>query len=227
MLLRAKAQTQAARFVCADCALSIDMARSTGDEKWIDRAAAMTPIAKSFGSETGVEVSLLGIAVHGGAGFVEETGASQFLRDVLVTTIYEGTNGIQAMDLAGRKLADGGEAIWRMLDEVTATAKALHEVDASLSANLGEAARAVAGTVDWMVRQQNLTERFAGAAPFLRSLALVLGAHYHGRACLGSNGSGARAQMARVFFNRLLPGHAGLCAEAVSGSSDLYARASD
>lgn len=223
MLLAAKAQVQAARYICADCAFSIDMARATGEDKWNARAGVLTPVAKAFGTDTGVEVSLQGIKIHGGMGYIEETGACQFLRDVLVTTIYEGTNGIQAIDLAGRKLADSGAAILDLLDEVLATWAELCQIDPDLAEQLEEAQIRLRETTRWMVQQEELNERFAGAVPLLRALALVLGAHYHARAFCGESGEGARAAMARIYFYRLLPGHLGLCDEAKRGATDLFA----
>ena len=113
-----------ARAICLDCALSIDMARATGEAAWAARAAFLTPIAKAFGTDTGCEVSETAMQVFGGMGYIEETGVAQYYRDVRVTAIYEGTNGIQAMDLVGRKLADGGAAARALIDEVAATAAA-------------------------------------------------------------------------------------------------------
>ncbi|MEL7154118.1 MAG: acyl-CoA dehydrogenase family protein, partial [Pseudomonadota bacterium] len=123
MLLTMKADVFAARAIALSCAISIDMATATGDAEWTARAAFLTPIAKAFGTDVGNEVASTGIQVHGGMGFVEETGAAQFARDVRVTTIYEGTNGIQAMDLVARKMMDGGDAAARLLDEIEAHAE--------------------------------------------------------------------------------------------------------
>ena len=88
------------------------MATATGETEWVNRAAFLTPITKVFGTEIGVNISYLGVQIHGGMGFIEETGAAQFSRDVRVTAIYEGTNGIQAMDLVGRKMMDNGETAY-------------------------------------------------------------------------------------------------------------------
>ncbi|MEM1300520.1 MAG: acyl-CoA dehydrogenase family protein, partial [Pseudomonadota bacterium] len=93
MLMTMKASTQVARAICYDCAFSLDMAH-TGDADHKARGAFLTPIAKAFGTDTGLEVAQLGVQVHGGMGFIEETGAAQYARDVRVTAIYEGTNGI-------------------------------------------------------------------------------------------------------------------------------------
>ncbi len=122
MLARMRAQVFSARAIALSCAVAIDMARATDAAEWHARAALLTPIAKAYGTDTGNEVAHLGIQIHGGMGFVEETGAAQYARDVRVTTIYEGTNGIQAMDLVARKMADGGTAALALLDEVQAGA---------------------------------------------------------------------------------------------------------
>ena len=124
MLATMAATVATARAICLDCALSTDMAVATGEAAWAARAAFLTPIAKAFGTDAGCEVSALAMQVFGGMGYVEETGVAQFYRDVRVTAIYEGTNGIQAMDLVGRKLADGGAAARALIAEVEATAKA-------------------------------------------------------------------------------------------------------
>ena len=110
MLATMAALTATARAIALDCALSIDMAAATGEPDWAARAALLTPLAKAFGTDVGCEVADLAVQVHGGMGYIEETGVAQYFRDVRVTAIYEGTNGVQAMDLVGRKLADGGGA---------------------------------------------------------------------------------------------------------------------
>jgi hypothetical protein len=118
MLTGMKAEIFAARALSLDLAVSIDMATATGDAAGRARAAFLTPIAKNYGSRNGrCRSPISGIQVHGGMGFIEETGAAQFARDVRVSAIYEGTTGIQGMDLVGRKLSDGGEAAFALLDE--------------------------------------------------------------------------------------------------------------
>jgi hypothetical protein len=117
MLATMKAEVFSARAIALSCAVAIDMARATDAPDWQARAALLTPIAKAFGTDTGVVMASMGIQVHGGMGFIEDTGAAQYLRDVRVTTIYEGTNGIQAMDLVGRKMMDAGEAAKGARDE--------------------------------------------------------------------------------------------------------------
>ena len=121
MLLRMKALTAAARAICYATAAATDMSRRGAAAEragFADRASLLTPVAKAFATDIGIEVASLGIQVHGGMGFIEETGAAQHLRDVRVFAIYEGTNGIQAIDLVTRKLKlAGGDAVRRLLDE--------------------------------------------------------------------------------------------------------------
>ena len=169
MLMTMKSLTRIARGICYDTAFSLDMAR-TGDAAHKARGAFLTPIAKSMGTDIGIEVSQIGIQVHGGMGFVEETGAAQFLRDVRVTAIYEGTNGIQAADLVGRKLADGGEAARALLAEIQDTAGAADR-DPALSQALRTAAGALAETTDWMLAAPSINDRLAGSVPYLKAWA--------------------------------------------------------
>ncbi|MEO1239774.1 MAG: acyl-CoA dehydrogenase family protein, partial [Pseudomonadota bacterium] len=123
MLGLMKAEIFAARSIALSCAVSTDMAAATGDARWSARAAFLTPIAKTYGTEVGWRVADQSVQVHGGMGYIEETGAAQLLRDVRVTQIYEGTNGIQAIDLVGRKLADGGEAAFQLIEQIEATSE--------------------------------------------------------------------------------------------------------
>jgi alkylation response protein AidB-like acyl-CoA dehydrogenase len=221
MLAAMRADIFAARAIALDCGTSIDMARATGDADWSARAALLTPIAKAFGTETGIAVADLGIQVHGGMGVIEETGAAQFWRDVRVTSIYEGTNGIQALDLVGRKLADGGDAAFRVLKDVEDTAARARDRFAMQAEAVWDAAQAVRDTTEWMLAEQDMDERGAGAAAYLRAFALVLGGMYHLRAALA--GDADRAALMRVFAARQLPHVAALLAEARAGSGDLYA----
>ncbi|MEM6825962.1 MAG: acyl-CoA dehydrogenase, partial [Pseudomonadota bacterium] len=188
------------------------------------RGAVLTPIAKAYGTETGVWAADTGIQVHGGMGYVEETGAAQYLRDVRVTAIYEGTNGVQAMDLVGRKLADGGEAAFALLDEVGAAAETARPAFPDMAAKLWSASEDMREATEWMVAQQP-GSRFAGAVAYLEAFALVLGAHYHlASAKAAANGSAEpRTALASAFIHRLLPRQAGLLAEATHGVGDLEA----
>ena len=222
MLMQAKALTGVSRAICLDCAFSLDMARATAGEeaaKWRARGAFLTPIAKAFGTDAGSEVADLGIQVHGGMGFVEETGAAQYARDVRVTRIYEGTNGIQAMDLVGRKLMDGGVAGEALLGEIEATAKAAQAEHPGLADALQDAGETLGETLDWLLAAE-MNDRFAGSVPFLRAFALVLGGHYLLR---GAMADAARLPLAAFHIRQLMPQAAALCEAVVQGAEPLYA----
>ncbi|MCU9836559.1 acyl-CoA dehydrogenase [Ruegeria sp. WL0004] len=222
MLMSMKADVFAARAILMACAVAIDMGNATGSAEWKARAAFLTPIAKAFGTDTGISVSETGVQVHGGMGFIEETGAAQFYRDVRVTAIYEGTNGIQAMDLVARKMMDGGEAASRLLDEIEAHAEGARAQLPELAGPVWEASETLREATEWLVGQGDMTERFAGAVPYLRAFARVLGAHYHLAAALADKG-GAREKLARFYINALLPEHDSLLVQARNGAGDLYA----
>ncbi|RJK99751.1 acyl-CoA dehydrogenase [Paracoccus aestuarii] len=218
MLGTARAEIFAARAIGLACATAIDMERASGDADHAARAAFLTPIAKAYGTDVGIRVADLGVQVHGGMGYVEETGAAQYLRDVRITSIYEGTNGIQAMDLVGRKLSDGGEAAMRLLDEVLDGAKSAQSAHPQLANDLWQAAETLREATQSLL-ERDLTERFAGAVPYLTAFARVLGGHYHLRAAMA--GGAAQQALARVFMARVLPHNAGALAEALAGLDDL------
>ncbi len=226
MLMRMKADVFAARAIALMCAVAIDMGTATDDVSWKARAALLTPISKAFGTETGMDVSRIGLQVHGGMGVIEETGAAQYSRDVRVTAIYEGTNGIQAMDLVARKMMDGGEAAGALLDEIEAHAEAARDVVPELAEPVWQATETLREATEWLTAQQDLNERFAGAVSYLRGFARVLGGHAHLMAAMADRG-GAREKLARFYIQRLLPEHTGLLAEATIGAEDLYALTPD
>ncbi len=216
MLAEMKADIFAARSIGLMLAVALDMARATGDKGWAARAGVLTPIAKAFGTDVGIEVASKGVQVHGGMGYIEETGAAQYLRDVRVTAIYEGTNGIQAMDLVGRKLMDGGEAVFALIDSmqsyiegVKSDIPELAEAAWQASENLRDATEALLA--------MDVTDRFAGAVPYLRAFARVLGATAHLRAACAERDS-ATERLARFYILRMLPEHASLCAQARAGA---------
>jgi acyl-CoA dehydrogenase len=209
MLAVMRAEVFAARALAFDTAVAIDMAAATGDPAWAARAGFLTPIAKAHGTDTGVAVAGVAMQVQGGMGYIEETGAAQYLRDVRVSTIYEGTNGIQAMDLVGRKLADGGAAAFALLDGLR-------------DPELSEPAVRLRRATEWMLAA-DLADRGAGAAAYLRAWARVLGAAHHRAAARAEGGGGPRAALARVFLTRCLPEHAALLTEATAGAEALYA----
>ncbi len=226
MLTTMKAEIFAARAIALACAVAIDMGRAEGDADWQARAAFLTPIAKAYGTDTGIAIASTGIQVHGGMGFVEETGAAQFLRDVRVTAIYEGTNGIQAMDLVGRKMMDGGEVAYRLLEEIEAGAEAARGTLPELAEDVWSAAETLREATEALVADAP-DDRFAGAVPYLRAFALVLGAHYHLRAAMAEGASGPRTALARVHIKRILPEYIALIASTRQGTADLFALSPD
>ncbi len=222
MLITMKADIFAARAIALSCAQAIDMTTATDDPQWRARAALLTPIAKAFGTDTGIAVSEMGLQVHGGMGFIEETGAAQFSRDVRVTAIYEGTNGIQAMDLVARKMMDGGEAASRLLDEIQADAEAARAIYPNMADAVWQAAETMREATEWLVAQSELNTRFAGAVPYLHAFARILGGDLHLKAALADKG-GTREVVARFYIQRLLPEHGSLLAHARAGEADLFA----
>jgi hypothetical protein len=194
------------------------MATATGGADWQARAALLTPIAKAYCTDTACAVAHQGVQIHGGMGFVEETGAAQFLRDARILPIYEGTNGIQAMDLVGRKLADGGEAAFRLIDEVQRGAEAARAVLPDLAGEVWAASEALREATEALLAM-DLNDRFAGAVPYLRAFARVLGGQAHLKAALADPG---RLALARVMIRRLLPEHGALLAEVREGAAGLY-----
>ncbi|HEY0214161.1 MAG TPA: acyl-CoA dehydrogenase [Paenirhodobacter sp.] len=222
MLAEMKAEVFAARSIALACAVALDMQRATGDAAWAARGALLTPVAKAYGTDVGMWVADQGIQVHGGMGFIEETGAAQFWRDVRVTAIYEGTNGIQAMDLVGRKMMDDGKAAFRLLQEIEDEAASARNILPDLAEDIWQASESLREHTEWLLTQEN-PDRFAGAVPYLRAFARVLGGHFHLRAALADRTSGARRALAAVYIRRLLPQVAACLAEARAGAAGLYA----
>ncbi|MBL4891950.1 MAG: acyl-CoA dehydrogenase [Rhizobiaceae bacterium] len=211
-LLTMKSMTQAARGICYSCAYALDMARNTeGDEarKWNEMAGLMTPIAKAFSTDIGCEVATLGVQIHGGMGFIEETGAAQFMRDARINPIYEGTNGIQAIDLVNRKLGlSGGEAVTSYIAELRRISKAVHGTNTpefgDTAAKLETAIDALEETTNWIMAQleaDNQPAILAGATPYLRQFGLAAGGAYLAKAGLND---GPRAELARYFAENFL-----------------------
>ena len=221
MLMEMKAEVFAARAIMLACAGAIDMGTATGEKDWKTRAAFLTPIAKAFGTETGIRVAEQGVQIHGGMGFIEETGAAQFYRDVRVTAIYEGTNGIQAMDLVARKMMDGGEMAHRLIDEIEEQAERARPTHPNMAEAVWQACETLREATEWLVEAE-LQDRFAGAVPYLMAFARVLGGHYHLAAALADKG-GAREKLARFYIKRMLPQHAAYLIHAREGAAGAFA----
>lgn len=178
-----KAKIAASRAICVSCAVATDMAEHAEDAD--ERAAAkrreelLTPVAKAWATDIGVEVASLGVQVHGGMGYIEETGAAQHLRDARITPIYEGTNAIQAIDLVGRKLnMDGGAAFDELFSDIGQTIEACttssHPDLPPLGDRLQDSLDAMREAVDWL-KEVDMKDRLAGATPFLTLAGETIG----------------------------------------------------
>jgi acyl-CoA dehydrogenase len=186
MLLTMRALTRAARAVCFATAVALDRARLAPDaaarKAAHERAALLTPVAKAFSTDIGQEVASLGIQVHGGMGFIEETGAAQYYRDVRISQIYEGTNGIQAIDLVTRKLPLSGGAVVRgYIDELRRTVDEVQAANdpafGATGARLAEAADSLAEATEWLLAAlaTKPDAALAGATTYLRLFASAAG----------------------------------------------------
>jgi acyl-CoA dehydrogenase len=186
MLMQMRALTAAARTICYATAVALDISMRATDSKARGDAAArgalLTPIAKAFSSDIGNEVTALGVQVHGGMGFIEETGAAQHYRDARITTIYEGTNGIQSIDLVPRKLAaNGGAAVFTLLGELTEIVIRVETSNDPAFGTAGAKLRDALGSLDrtsrWLLERVTSApnEALAGATPYLRLFGSTLG----------------------------------------------------
>jgi hypothetical protein len=196
-------------------------------------------VVKGWSTETSLGVTSTGIQVHGGMGFIEETGAAQHARDARILTIYEGTTAIQANDLVGRKVArDGGEAARAAIAEMEATLAALEGADlAPLRATLADAVALLARAVAWVVEASTRDQRelAAGAVPFLKLFGVVAGGWQMGRAAhiaqarlaAGDNSDPgfyrAKLATARFYVDHVLPQAHGLAQAAMHGASSVLA----
>ena len=243
-LMLVKARIEAARAICLSTAVAADVARLSGNP--VDRDAArlreeiLTPIAKAWSTDMAVEVASICLQVHGGMGFIEETGAAQHYRDARILPIYEGTNGIQAIDLMGRKLALGkGAAVRELVADITPTAAELksaddgwlHSIGAHLEAGLAAAQQASG----WLIERRGHAQpdALAGATPYLKLLGDVVGGWMLGKQALAASkkiadGDGdlaywrTRIGLARVFSHQVLAQAPGLAQAVTQGSVDLF-----
>ena len=248
MLLTQKALVEAGRAICLSNAMAIDRARH-GETPAVRamakaREELLTPISKAWCTDMGVEAASLGIQIHGGMGFIEETGAAQHYRDARITPIYEGTNGIQAIDLIGRKLAlDGGKVVQSFLDDVRTTASLCERGSAalrSIAIELVRAHKAVESATVWLQTQMRSSpvQALPGATPYLRMIGLLAGAHYLGRGAaaaaqqLDAGGADAlflntRISVAQFFAEQLLPQVEGLLGPVTRGAGGPFALQGD
>ncbi len=225
MLMRMKALTQGARALIYAAAGDVDRAKA-GNTAARSRVEVLTPLAKSWGTDIGMEVASLGLQIHGGMGFVEETGAAQHYRDIRIAPIYEGTNGIQAADLVGRKLGmDGGAAVGNLLADIRA--------DGAGEPTLLALADATERAIGWM-NTHGGDDRLAGSAALLDMLAVATAGSLMARqagiaATRLAAGEGdpaflqSKIAVARFFLDRVVPEAAGNEASACAGAEGLYA----
>jgi alkylation response protein AidB-like acyl-CoA dehydrogenase len=238
MLLTMRALTWAARAICYATAAAIDRSHRATDaaarQTAHERASLLTPVAKAFSTDIGIEVASLGVQVHGGMGYVEETGAAQHLRDARIAAIYEGTNGIQSIDLVTRKLPlSGGGAVKAYLDELRETVAAVKAVNdpamGATGARLGEAVDSLDRTTQWLVGQLEAEPEaaLAGATPYLRLFALAAGGCALASEALAARangngaGDGAHVSLARFFAENIAVSAPGLERTVVEGAASV------
>ncbi len=236
-LLTMKALTQGARAIAYACAHAVDLGHSTeGDaaRHWQERSSLLTPIAKAFGTDVGVDVASMGVQVHGGMGFIEETGAARLLRDARIAPIYEGTNGIQAIDLVSRKLPlSGGAQVRGLIAEMKAVAQ---QVAASNLDGFGETAGRLKTTLndleettEWLIAaldQGRAEDALSGATAYLRLFGLALSGVYLAKGGLADGGDGRRdirIALCRFAAENLIGETATLKDRVIHGASSLAA----
>ncbi|MGB3272716.1 MAG: acyl-CoA dehydrogenase [Xanthobacteraceae bacterium] len=236
MLLRMRSLTAAARAICYATAVALDVAQRTSDAATRDRATAraalLTPMAKAFSTDIGNEVAALGVQVHGGMGFIEETGAAQHLRDARILTIYEGTNGIQSIDLVTRKLgAQGGASVWALLEDLSEIAGRVEASNDPAFGTTGVKLRAGLAALErtsrWLLERLSSApnDALAGATPYLRLFSVTLGGGLLASQALalrdgGDSGNAARAIALARFFAETVTVQAEGLASSVIDSAD-------
>lgn len=235
-----KAKIEAARAICLHAAVEADLGHhgDDADEKaWSKRREdLMIPIAKAWATDMGVEIASMGVQIHGGMGFIEETGAAQHYRDARIAPIYEGTNGIQAIDLVGRKLArDGGQAMTELVEDIRQTVEDLEtssnpELN-TLATRLAPACDALEEGAAFMLDAPD-ADRLAGATPFLKLAGDVTGGWL---LCVGAVAAqrmlkegaeteyaAARIALARVYADTVLTSAPGLLGDVRLGAAPLF-----
>ncbi len=220
MILRMKSLTEAMRALLYYTAGQVDRG-TVGDAAAKMRAEVLVPLIKAWGTDTGIDVASMGIQVHGGMGFVEETGAAQHYRDARIAPIYEGTNGIQAADLVTRKLGlEGGEVVISLFEDLAR--------DVADEPALFALAGDCAAIARWMRDEASLDDRLAGSVPFTTMCAVAVAGWQMMRQlrAVEAGESAGLAQAKRVtvrfFLDRIVPEAAGLKSSATAGSALLY-----
>jgi alkylation response protein AidB-like acyl-CoA dehydrogenase len=243
MLMLMKSQTEAMRALAYVVAAAMDFAsRSKGEEQKRHQAFVdlMIPVVKGWSTETGIDVASLGVQIHGGMGFIEETGAAQHLRDARITTIYEGTTGIQASDLVGRKISREGGATakaviaeWKRFD--AELAKSSNPDIQAIRRQFATGVQAVSDGVEFICKEANPYNAFAGAVPFLKLMGIVAGGWQMGRAALAAEKKlasdrafcEAKIKTARFYADHVLVQAASLKDTVVGGAASVMSLSDD
>jgi len=241
MLITIKSYVDAMRYLMYDNQLMLDLeyfAEGELKEFGEERCGILTPITKAWISDLGVELSSIAIQVYGGMGYVEETGVAQYLRDSRIAPIYEGTNGIQALDLMFRKLPlDNGQAMQRLLADVNKVIDEMNESGEVLS----DMAQKLKVEVDrlsevtlWLgskMLEGELVDASAGATPYLKMFGQVLGGYYMGKAAIlatkkleetGDEFYSDKITLSKFYIEQLLPLASGYAASVTAGKDDLF-----
>ena len=239
MLLTMRALTEAMRALALDTMTALDVSHRHPDDAWRGwaerRVNLLTPVIKGWCTDIGVEVASVGVQIHGGMGFIEETGAAQHLRDSRILPIYEGTNGIQAADLIGRKvLRDGGEAVREYIDELHSVVNGLseleHDAGPSIRKQLAAAVDILEQATEWILTEgaSDPDSALAGSAHYLRLFGITAGGAMMARtakAAVGKFAAGTgdtafyqnKITLARFYAEQMLPQTAGLLHPITSG----------
>jgi len=236
-LVLMKAHIEAARGICLSTAVAADLSRAAADETTRTsaklREELLTPIAKAWSTDVGVWVASQGLQIHGGMGFIEETGAAQHYRDARIAPIYEGANGIQAIDLVGRKLLMGeGQAVGDLMDDIRDTIEILVAGDLkAVGLRLEAALDAAASATAWLIerRTKSMPDALAGATAYLKLLGDVVGGWMLAKGALAASGEAdaawgeSKRALARVFAESVLAQVPGAAAGVMLGAADLEA----
>ena len=241
MLLTIKSYVDAMRYLMYDNQLMLDLEYfGEGELKEFgeERCGILTPITKAWISDLGVELSSIAIQVYGGMGYVEETGVAQYLRDARIAPIYEGTNGIQALDLIFRKLPlDSGQAMQRLLGDVNSVIEEMSQagdVLSSMSEKLKVEVDKLSEVTLWLgskMLEGELVDASAGASPYIKMFGQVLGGYYMGKAALlatkkyeetGDEYYAEKITLSKFYIEQLLPLASGYASAVTAGKEDLY-----
>ena len=241
MLLTIKSYVDAMRYLMYDNQLMLDLEYfGEGELKEFgeERCGILTPITKAWISDLGVELSSIAIQVYGGMGYVEETGVAQYLRDSRIAPIYEGTNGIQALDLVFRKLPlDSGQAMQRLLQDVNGVIEEMSQsgdVLSSMSEKLKVEVDKLSEVTLWLgskMLEGELVDASSGASPYIKMFGQVLGGYYMGKAALlatkkyeetGDEYYAEKITLSKFYIEQLLPLASGYASAVTAGKEDLY-----